>query len=193
MFNFKSSTLVLIVTLLSACGSNEFKQNYKGDLYSPTKEATVITSVQSGLQQIGSSSFMSSNRSGDSQAVTTARAVGADYVTWQSKYIDSSTHQGARSIPTTTTTYNSGSVYSADGGYGSYTGSSTSRGTSYVPYSYTLNWYSYSANFYRSMDLSTNEFGIPINPIGKTKVKKKNGIPIGTEWEYFELTEHGVN
>jgi hypothetical protein len=175
--------LLIISVLLGGCASsNGFKKEYRGDLYSPTKSAAVVTASPSGAKLIGSSNFISASRPGDSHAINAAKSVGADYVVWNSKYSSSSTHQGV--MPMTSTNYHSGSVYGSSSGYGNYSGTSTS--TQYVPYTYTRNWYSYTSSFYRSSELMTNDFSLPVEPIGKTKIKKKNGIPSGMEWHYFK-------
>ena len=90
--------------------------------------------------------------------------------------------------PTTETTYHSGNVYGSSGS-ASYSGSSTTYGseTTYVPYTYTLYWYSYKSSFYRSADLMKAKAPLtPVQPIGKTREKKRNGIVTGKEWHYFD-------
>jgi hypothetical protein len=172
---------LIISVLLGGCASpNGFKEFYRGKLYSPIKSAVVVTTPPYEAKLIGSSSFTSGHRPGDSHAIQAANSVGADYVEWSSKYDSSSTHQGV--MPKTSTNYHSGTVSSSYGGYGNYSGTSTS--TEYVPYSYTIHRYAYQASFFR-----ISKFSKPDKPIGITRTKKENGIPTGIEWHYYEKND----
>ena len=166
MHQFHKRVLCFFFTAvaLTGCATNGFKNEYRGKLYTPTKSATVVSSVPAGATLIGHSNFfVSNNHSGNCHAITAAKAVGADFVTWQSD------HRDSRS-------YHSGSVYDSDDYY---------EDSKSVPYSYTIHTYGYSSSFYRSSDLMKDESGEAVRPIGKTRTKNIYS-PRVIEWEYFE-------
>lgn len=70
--------------------------------------------------------------------------MGATVVLVSSQFTDTVRVSGAITVPNTTTTYHSGTF----SGGGSFRGTSTSYGTTSVPYSYNVNRYDQSALFY---------------------------------------------
>lgn len=142
----------LLLLLLAAC-SNGFQQFYEPAKinYGPAKvpfsgEATVLSGSRNaeadvarmysdGYGLVGVSSF-NGPATDPALAKQQASAVGASHVIITSEY--ERTVSGAVPIttPTTQTSYSSGTV-SAAGGYGSYSGSTTTYGTqtTYMPYS----------------------------------------------------------
>jgi len=165
-----AATLVL---LLVGC-ENSFVRFYEGERAPRTSYAFSVDTPPEDVRLLGQSSFVSATGEGDSQAISAARTVGADYVVWNSEYQGTTSSSGVIPIttPTTTTThysgYSSGNVYGQGGYLGSYSansyGTATSYGstTNYIPYNRIHHWMRYSAKFYRSesmgqMDPATSE------------------------------------
>ncbi|MBT6963828.1 MAG: PDZ domain-containing protein [Lentimicrobiaceae bacterium] len=96
---------------------------------------------------IGNSFFM--GPSGSTNDITkAAKEKGADLVLYFEEYRDSTTSNTSMSVPDSQTSYHSGSV-SSSGGYGTYSGTSTTYGTRQVPISITHHYYDFGAVFFR--------------------------------------------
>ena len=170
-----SATVALLaaITLLAGCAS-PFKQFYSGETATtvnqirptiavPTSPAVVVPTsnltaelesrLQDGAFILGWSSWNGSDVGTAEQAREQAREVGASVVLWSYQYASTSTGVVPITTPTTSTTYDNGTVY---GSYGSasWTGTTTTYGTrtNYVPY--TVHRYNVSSVF----------LGSPLNP-----------------------------
>lgn len=75
---------------------------------------------------------------------------GATLVLVSTDYTDTRNVQGTISLPTTVTSSTSGSVR-VGGSYGTYRGTTTSRGTTYIPYSYNVDRYEQTALYFVKM------------------------------------------
>jgi len=72
-----------------------------------------------------------------------AKDIGATHILLQEKHLSTQTHASAIAVPTIETTNHSGSV----DGY-RYSGTSTTTGTNYIPYSYTVTRYLQDAAYF---------------------------------------------
>lgn len=158
---------VLAIVLAAAAGGceNGFAKCYQGERCPAVASAALVAEQPPQTRSIGRASFVSSRGEGDSQALSAARSVGADYVKWSSEYKGTTQSSGVVPIttPSSNTTYyqgySQGNVYSRGGHAGSYSGntygSATTYGTTttYVPWSKAHHWMSYSAEFFRSKAL----------------------------------------
>lgn len=162
--------LMKLLCLLSVCATgggctNGFSDNYRGERCTPVKVAQVCLEQPAQTRLIGSSSFVSAAGEGESQALATARSVGADFVIWSTEYCGTTQSTGAVPItsPTSSTTqfnsYSQGQVWGQRGYAGQYSqntyGTATTYGTqtTYVPFTVVHHWMQYSAKFYRSVSL----------------------------------------
>jgi hypothetical protein len=168
----KPSTNALLsatfISLLAGC-ANPFKQFYQGQtaaslnasgskpLVAVTEAAATVvptanitTDLESRLQDgdilLGWSNWNGADVGSESQAQEQAKEVGASVVLWSYQHASTSTGVIPVTMPTTTTSYDTGTVY---GSYGSasWSGTTTTYGTrtTYMPY--TVHRYNVSSAF----------------------------------------------
>lgn len=124
---------------LSTCENPELKNYQIGE------EMAVLKKLfENGYHAVGSSSFNGADNEGEQQALAYGKKLGACLVFFAKNHTGTRTGAMPITTPTTNSTYSSGTA-SYGGGYGTYSGTSTSYGTStiYVPYS--VERYDYSA------------------------------------------------
>lgn len=159
--------LVAASVLLSACGKHsgyrDFYQAYEGaralpevellqqrqmpELYSSADLARDVQHLRSkNYVPIGQSAFNGAAE-GDKQIVAQARRVGATLVLLSSAHTATLTSTVPLFVPTTSTTQSSGSIYGG-GGYGTYSGSTTTRGSTVVPITMQQERYDQTAVFF---------------------------------------------
>lgn len=102
--------------------------------------------LRKGLRPLGYSSFEAADVGSDGM-LTQAKAVGATNVLIGVQYKKTVSGSVPLTLPSTSTTMHSGSVY-GNGGYGSYSGTSTTYGTNttYIPYN--TDRYAYSVAYF---------------------------------------------
>ena len=146
---------------LTGCAQNSYKQFYQsynassfihlkdGSKPSIIKSANLDRDVRAALEEgyiaIGESLFNGSIEDYEN-AVIQAESIGSSLVVVSRKFASEKTINTSMIVPTTTTTYHSGSVYSS-GSIGSYNGTSTSYGSQVIPMSSTQYRYDQTAIF----------------------------------------------
>lgn len=80
-FIHKIAGAVTLVICMGGC-SNQFLATYQGERFEATTSPMVVTIRPANSGLIGSSSFVSGEGFGEPEAVSAARAVGADSVQW---------------------------------------------------------------------------------------------------------------
>lgn len=148
------AVIPLLVLLFTGCG-NPFTQCYSGQTLtqldmglnrlSPPAvipEVALVADVnlvvtermEDGWIVLGESGWVGASYGSEAEAREHAKSIGASLVVWGYSYINSSTSAMPITLPTTTTTSGSGTVYSPNGSAG-WNGSATSYGTTttYVP------------------------------------------------------------
>jgi hypothetical protein len=177
----KFITLIIALAVLSGCANN-FEKFYTESPYNPYKnpeasnriiapvgnpeiiqgsdnnklDATRMT--EDGYAQIGSSGFHGTGTVTRENLIAQAKKVGAAKVVSYSKYMSSESGTTSLTLPNTQTTYHSGGVstYGAGGsGYGSYSGTSTTYGTTTTQIPYTRHRYEYGASYWVKMKIAT--------------------------------------
>lgn len=124
---------------------------------------------------IGYSSFNDSYQD-ENQIKEQARRVGATLVLTNSKYTDTETSTKNLYIPTTSTTYHSGSFYGSSGG--GYSGASTTRGSSVIPVTTHQRRYDQHAYFFVKSTKKL-KFGVILSDLSeetKVKLKRNTGV-----------------
>jgi serine protease Do len=89
-----------------------------------------------GYVVLGYSSFNGPQES-QHHVISQAKRVGATLVLYTSRYTDTESSTSALILPTTQTTYHSGSMFTSSGSNAFYSGTSTSQSTTVVPYTIT--------------------------------------------------------
>jgi hypothetical protein len=142
---------VLGLTALAAagCGSNPFRESYVGEVHPGVSEARATTGPPAGAREIGRSEFVTDGGASESEALSAARDVGADYVHWGGAYDGTSREVDYRpvSVPVFGTSFG---YYGGRRRHGYGFGTSFGYATAYQPYAYDRPWYRYSAVYYRS-------------------------------------------
>lgn len=157
---------LIFAGLLSGCGStNSFSTYYgwSGSSLTPRKDAPIPQVVEtldlqarvewfqsSGYVVIGESSFEGDWES-RTKAIDHAKDVGADLIVTESHYVGSEDREYSFSIPTSNTSYVSGSSYTSNG-YASYSGTVTTYGSKQVSGSYKVGRFRQKAVFLRRSD-----------------------------------------
>ena len=107
---------------------------------------------EDGYIMIGYSSFHATGGATPENLLTQAKKVGAAKVLYYQKYMSTETGTTQLTLPTTETTYHSGTVsaYGSGGNsaYGSYGGTSTTYGTQTTNIPYTRHRYDYGASYW---------------------------------------------
>lgn len=96
-------------------------------------------------------------------AVAQAKRIGATLILTKSEYTNTQTTNSALFLPNTQTTYHSGNVYSGSA-YGSYSGTSTSYGSTIVPYTTNQRRFDQAAAFLVKSNQKV-KFGVSINDL----------------------------
>jgi hypothetical protein len=130
---------------LGACSSNPFLDHYSGARYPEVPYATVVSEAPPSSQAIGSAEFTAAGGVGAEDALSAARAVGADAVAWGGSY--DGTERGVAHRPVSVPVYGTSLYY---GRCGYRYGTSFGYATVYEPYEYAVDYYRYRATFYRS-------------------------------------------
>ena len=158
--------LLLLVLVIVACAQSGYKTFYKQvvdvttlpsvELLQPADAPQVLESDDIGRDikilrskhyvVIGHSSF-NGGYEDVKNAVLQARRVGATVVLVGAEYTNTQTSTSTLLVPNTQTTYHSGSVYGG-GSHGSYSGTSTSHGTTSVPITTSQRRYDQEAVFF---------------------------------------------
>ncbi|MEO1901475.1 MAG: PDZ domain-containing protein [Alcanivorax sp.] len=148
----KLLTVCLAMVMVAGCASSGYSQFYKPhvdastlpdvELLGPEEEPEVYTSDDLAEDiytlrskryiAVGYSSFNGSKED-VKKAANQAKNIGATVVLVKSKYTGTQANTSALYVPNTQTTYHSGTVYGG-GAYGSYSGTSTTYGTTVIPY-----------------------------------------------------------
>ena len=143
--------LAFFVIILAGCASSGYEQFYHPFVDAQTlpdirllgqnEEPKVLVSDKldrdiyilrsKGYFAIGESSFNGGYESIDN-AAEQAKKIGATVVLINSKYTNTASTTSTLLVPNSQTTYHSGNIYGS-GGYGSYSGTSTTYGTTTVP------------------------------------------------------------
>ena len=130
-----------------------FPQNPNVEIYTTSKntiKADIHEAIKRGHFIIGESSFWASSNNAH-KVKDAAIKKGADLVLYFEEYRNTTTNNTSISMPDTQTTYHSGNVYTPNT-YGSYSGTSTTYGTTQVPISVTHHYYDYDAVFFKKLD-----------------------------------------
>ena len=115
------------------------------------KKLDNIRMFENGYMSIGYSSFHATRGASRDNLIEQAKKVGAAKVLFYKKYMSTESGSVPITVPTTQTTYHSGGVsaYGTGGSaYGSYSGTSTTYGTSTSHIPYTRHRYEYGASFW---------------------------------------------
>ena len=135
---------VACVLVLAGC-QNAFTKHYQGERCGRVKSVRSIRTDPTDARIIGKSIFLSSRRPKDSQAITTAKSVGADIVVWEAKYHGSSEKRWSAPVllpeGVTLSDNASGKPLVNEGGF------------TLIPMNHVRHYYRYTATFYRSAAL----------------------------------------
>lgn len=154
--------LLLFVSGCSSSGYSSFYQDHTGgnslaNVYlledgqepelvkTSDLEESLFLYLSKNYVTLGASSFNGQLES-DGKVIKQAKNVGATVVVAGAQYTNTENRTGYLSLPDTQTTYYNGSV-STYGGYGTYSGSSTTYGTRTIPYSVSQRRYDQAAYF----------------------------------------------
>jgi serine protease Do len=159
---------VLLLPLLTNCAKNGYtefyddygvedgrvKINSNPEIYSTSKNNIDedIKQVRRNNYYTVGHSFFTGASDNVHNATKAAIKKNADLVLYYEEFMNSSTTNTSMSVPDTQTSYHSGSVNSS-GGYGSYSGTSTTYGTRQVPISITRHYYDFGAVFFRQFKM----------------------------------------
>ena len=176
---------VVFVPLLTNCtnGYIEFYKDY-GNIderlnknSNPEVYGTSKNNIDEDIQKVGRNKYFSIGGSffrGPSDSandvIKAAKEKDADLVLYYREYLDSTTTNTSMSVPDTQTSTHSGSVYSS-GGYGTYSGTSTTYGTRQVPISITHHYYDFGARFVRKSDKKLR-IGVYTDDCGKLQKRQ---------------------
>lgn len=157
--------IAFLVILLSACSSTNRYKTYYGDygnnvdvVISKKNKLTpklidtfdikgkVSQYEKQGYVVLGVSSF-DGEWEARSKAIDFARSLGATVIITQSNLTGNIAQQYTISVPTSNTSYHSGSVYTNYGSSATYTGTTTTYGSQQFSRSYTLGQYEQEAVF----------------------------------------------
>lgn len=157
---------LIFTALLSGCGStNSFSTYYgwSGSSPAPRKDAPSPQVVETldlqarvewfesnGYVVVGESSFEGAWES-RAKAIDHAKDVGADLIVTESDYVGSDDQRYSFSVPTSNTSYVSGSAYTSNG-YAGYSGTVTTYGSTQVSGSYKVGRFRQKAVFLKMAD-----------------------------------------
>ena len=132
-----------------------------------------------GYITIGASSF-NGKYVGEQDAIDQATSLGALLVLIKSKYTGTNTSTIPLFIPDNQTTYTSGTVYGSRGGSASYSGSSTTYGTTVVPITTSQRRYDQAA-LYFVKSTKKQKFGLMVKDMTqeqRVKLERNTGVYI---------------
>ena len=160
------------------------KNNEEPKIYtSQNLQKDDITLQSRGYRLIGYSSF-NGGWEKETSIIEQAKRIGAVLAIYKSDYTNTQTNSGALVLPKTN--YHSGTVYGSNGGYASFSGTST--GTTVVPYSNTQRRYDQTAWFYiYDKSIKKLKFGI-----GTNDIPRKKRIEINTTGVYVKIIFEGT-
>lgn len=157
--------IAFMVVLLSACSSNNRYKTYYGDygndavmtINQKTKfvpelidtfdiKGKVAQYEKQGYVVLGVSSF-DGEWEARTKAIDFAKSIGATVIVTQSNLTGSIAQQYTISVPTSNTSYHSGSVYTSYGSSATYTGTTTTYGSQQFSRAYSLGQYEQEAVF----------------------------------------------
>jgi len=158
---------VVFVPLLTNCTKNgyiEFYDDYAVGDVRPNKNSNPevygtsknnidedVHKVERDLYYVSGESFFMGASDRAHNVTNAAITKDADLVLYYEEYKDSTTTNTTMSVPDTQTSYHSGSV-NTSGGYGSYSGTTTTYGSRNIPISVTHHYYDFGAVFFRKYD-----------------------------------------
>ena len=188
--------LLALVIFLGGCATNPYADFYSANSRMVTRSADSGSSpplivpfsgqenlseigkmyLRKGYTPIGHSAFEAAEIS-ETDLLEQATKVGADVVLTDTTYLRTNSGTIPLTLPTTQTTYHSGSLYG--GLSGSYSGTSTSYGsqTTYIPYQ--NNRYSYYAEYWAKA--APPKFGIryaPVSPEARLMIGSNKGVTV---------------
>ena len=157
---------VVFVPLLTNCtnGYIEFYRDYGNiderlnknsnpEVYGTSKNNIDedVHKVERDLYYVSGESFFMGASDRAHNVTNAAITKDADLVLYYEEYKDSTTTNTTMSVPDTQTSYHSGSV-NTSGGYGSYSGTTTTYGSRNIPISVTHHYYDFGSVFFRKYD-----------------------------------------
>lgn len=194
--NILRGLLLLAIVSISAC--NPYSQFYQGESnarslpgYIPSNEPVKIYSsnnfdqdarelIRRGYRGIGESSFNGvSGSGGESQIRAQAQKIGAHAVLVSNKYSHTISGSMPLTVPTTSTSYSTGSAtaYGPSGAvtaYGSGTTTTYGTRTTYMPYA--INRSDYDALFFAKSKSRIGLFLLPIDDMTRRKIQSNYGL-----------------
>lgn len=168
----KLVTIFAVISITACSTANRFK-TYYGD-YGNTEAIQVDKSANPKLIEtfdlpgkvalyesknfvvLGVSSF-DGEWEARTKAIDLARKIGATVVITQSNYTGSIARQYSISVPTSNTSYHSGTVYSNYGSSATYSGTTTSYGSQQINRSYVIGQYEQEAVFMAKRVVEKND------------------------------------
>lgn len=201
----KNFALILLAALsISGCATNSYQafytQNLTPDdmtkidalkpgeepklLYSQDMDRDYKTLRSKNYVVIGHSSFNGGLEHTDN-AIAQAKAVGASVILVNTKYTNTLTTNSTLLLPDNKTTYHSGNIYGSGGGYANYSGTSTTYGTTAVPYTTHQDRYDQSAYFLAKSNQKVR-FGIgtaEIPPELRAEIERNTGALVDVVME----------
>lgn len=184
--------VLLLVLMISGCAQNSYKKFYEPydvsngvELLKPSESPEMIKSsninrdvrksLEEGYIVIGQTVFNGSVED-YSNALIQAKDIGAKLVVVSRDFAGAKTINTSMVVPTMSTTYHSGSVYSS-GTTGYYNGSSTSYGSKVIPMTSTQYRYNQAAVFF-AKPLAKPKFGLYLTDL-TYKDKQRSGADVG--------------
>ena len=174
--------LIVTVAVLSGCAQSGYKQFYSPyidaitlsdvELIGPNEEPQVFGSdnLDQDIQTLRSKRYIvvgySSFNGGYEEAknaAAQAKRIGATVVLINSEYTNTQTNTSALFLPNNQTTYYSGNVYGG-GNYGGYSGTSTTYGSTAIPFTTNQMRYDQVA-FYFIKSTKKMRFGVYLNDL----------------------------
>ncbi|WP_448250564.1 PDZ domain-containing protein [Thalassotalea agariperforans] len=194
----KKILLIAAATILSGCAQSGYKQFYNPyvdartlpnvELIGPNEEPQIFGSnnIDQDIRTLRSKRYIvvgySSFNGGyedTKNAAAQAKRIGATVVLTNSEYTNTQSSTSALLLPNNQTTYHSGSVYGG-GTYGGYSGTSTTYGTTAVPFTTHQRRYDQVA-VYLVKSTQKIRFGVSVNdltPGMRTELERNTGALI---------------
>lgn len=161
----KNLIITIFSILLVGCASNPYRDFYEANTFSPEDEATfeflkenqepilvegnkdtLEEALSNGYNVLGTSSFNGPTSSKDA-IISQAKHVKATHVIFNSEYTDTESGTYAIAMPDYKTSNTYGTVYGNNGNWETYSGTTTTQGTTWIPKSYNVRRYNQSAAF----------------------------------------------